>query len=59
MNRCSTLMLAGENFDPMRQQLSTYRSSTEYIGDSERVLTLTVEADGNETPILKYRYKRK
>ena len=55
----NTLMLAGDNYDPMRRCMSTYRSCTEYLGDSVRILTLSVEVDGTEISILKYRYKRK
>lgn len=53
------LFLTGENYDPMRQRVSTYQSCTEYIGESERVLTLSVVVDGENIPILEYRYKRK
>ncbi len=55
----SELFLTGDNYDPMRQRISTYQSCTEYIGDSERVLTLSVLVDGEDVPILEYRYVRK
>ena len=54
-----SLALSGENFDPMRQKDSTYHSRTDYLSDSERVLALSVEVDGDFVPILEYRYKRK
>ncbi len=53
------LLLTGENYDPMRQRVSTYRSCTEYHGDSKRVLKLSVLVDEEDVPILEYRYTRK
>ena len=52
------LALEGSNFDPVRQRESIYRCRTEYLSDSEHVMTLTVEVNGEEVPILKYHYKR-
>lgn len=53
------LDLVGSNYDPMRQREATYRWRTEYVGDGERVMSLSVEVDGSEVPILRYRYVRK
>lgn len=53
------LFLTGDNYDPMRQRVSTYQSCTEYIGEAERVLTLSVLVEEEDIPILEYRYLRK
>ena len=53
------LKLSGENYDPMRQVRSIYRSHIEYFGDDEKRLTLTVEIAGGEIGnILEYHYTR-
>ena len=49
----------GRNYDPVNRIETEYHSVTEYPSDDERVLKLSVEApDGEETPILTYRYTR-
>ena len=53
------LTVTGENYDPMRQANSTYQTVTEYLSDSERILSLSVVSDDGETPILRYHYRRK
>jgi len=54
-----TLKLSGENYDPMRQCRAVYHSTIEYLSTKERVLFLSVEAEGGMIPILEYHYTRK
>jgi hypothetical protein len=53
------LVLEGENYDPMRQRTATYRCRTKYNGDAERVMDLSVDADGSEVRILEYRFTKR
>ena len=54
------LKMSGENYDPMRGLPAIYRTTTEYLSNDEKRMTLTVELDSGETnQILQYHYRRK
>jgi len=51
--------LAGENFDPVRGRLATYRSRLEFLNPDEHILDLTIDVpEGLPIKILRYHYQR-